>query len=78
MDTHFFTTSKRGEIADLKAQLQNIRKDVQIYAMRKILISASFKNSEMDALFFNVLSLAQTDCLKVSRYLLFINYISDT
>jgi len=71
----FFTTTKKGEIHDLKLDLQNANEETRMDAVKRV-IAAMTEGKDVSMLFTDVLNCMQTSNLKLKKlvYLYVMNY----
>ena len=74
-DSKYFTTNKKGEIFELKAELNNEKKEKRKGAVKKV-IAAMTVGKDVSALFPDVVNYMQTDNLELKKlvYLYVMNY----
>jgi AP-1 complex subunit beta-1 len=74
-DSKYFTTTKKGEIFELKAELNNDRKEKKKEAVKKVIASMTV-GKDVSALFPDVVNCMQTDNLELKKlvYLYLMNY----
>jgi len=74
-DRKFFSTSKKGEIAELKAELQSPNRDQKKDAVKKVIANMTI-GKDVSTLFMDVVNCIQTDNLELKKlvYLYLINY----
>ncbi|XP_060081301.1 AP-1 complex subunit beta-1-like [Ylistrum balloti] len=74
-DSKYFTTTKKGEIFELKAELQSDKKDKKKEAVKKVIASMTV-GKDVSALFPDVVNCIQTDNLELKKlvYLYLMNY----
>jgi len=74
-DSKYFTTTKKGEIFELKAELNSDRKDKKKEAVKKVIASMTV-GKDVSALFPDVVNCMQTDNLELKKlvYLYLMNY----
>ncbi|VDO05172.1 unnamed protein product [Rodentolepis nana] len=74
-DSKYFTTTKKGEIFELKAELQNEKKEKKKEAVKKVIASMTV-GKDVSALFPDVMNCMQTDNLELKKlvYLYLMNY----
>ncbi|NWS32805.1 AP2B1 protein, partial [Polioptila caerulea] len=74
-DSKYFTTNKKGEIFELKAELNNEKKEKRKEAVKKV-IAAMTVGKDVSALFPDVVNCMQTDNLELKKlvYLYLMNY----
>ncbi|KAF6018522.1 hypothetical protein EB796_023171 [Bugula neritina] len=74
-DSKYFTTTKKGELFELKAELNGDRKDVQKDAIKKVIASMTV-GKDVSQLFPDVINCGQTDDLELKKlvYLYSMNY----
>jgi len=71
----FFTTTKKGEIHDLKVELQSPNEEIRMEAVKRV-IAAMTEGKDVSMLFTDVLNCMQTSNLKLKKlvYLYVMNY----
>jgi len=71
----FFTTTKKGEIHDLKQDLQNANEETRMDAVKRV-IAAMTEGKDVSMLFTDVLNCMQTSNIKLKKlvYLYVMNY----
>ncbi|CAD5120831.1 DgyrCDS9385 [Dimorphilus gyrociliatus] len=74
-DSKYFTTTKKGEIFELKAELNCEKKDRKREAVKKVIASMTV-GKDVSALFTDVVNCMQTDNLELKKlvYLYLMNY----
>ncbi|XP_055798285.1 AP-2 complex subunit beta isoform X3 [Salvelinus fontinalis] len=74
-DSKYFTTNKKGEIFELKAELNNEKKEKRKEAVKKV-IAAMTVGKDVSSLFPDVVNCMQTDNLELKKlvYLYLMNY----
>lgn len=74
-DSKYFTTTKKGEIFELKAELNSDKKDKKKEAVKKVIASMTV-GKDVSALFTDVVNCMQTDNLELKKlvYLYLMNY----
>uniref|UniRef100_A0A9J8BQM2 AP complex subunit beta n=1 Tax=Cyprinus carpio carpio TaxID=630221 RepID=A0A9J8BQM2_CYPCA len=74
-DSKYFTTNKKGEIFELKAELNNEKKEKKKEAVKKV-IAAMTVGKDVSSLFPDVVNCMQTDNLELKKlvYLYLMNY----
>ncbi|KAG5448023.1 AP-1 complex subunit beta-1 [Clonorchis sinensis] len=74
-DAKYFTTTKKGEIFELKAELNSERRDKKKEAVKKVIASMTV-GKDVSALFPDVINCMQTDNLELKKlvYLYLMNY----
>jgi len=74
-DSKYFTTTKKGEIFELKAELNSDRKEKKKEAVKKVIASMTV-GKDVSALFPDVVNCMQTDNLELKKlvYLYLMNY----
>lgn len=74
-DSKYFTTTKKGEIFELKAELNSEKKDRKREAVKKVIASMTV-GKDVSALFTDVVNCMQTDNLELKKlvYLYLMNY----
>ena len=74
-DSKYFSTTKKGEIYELKAELNSDRKDKRKEAVKKVIASMTV-GKDVSALFPDVVNCMQTDNLELKKlvYLYLMNY----
>uniref|UniRef100_A0A8C9Z135 AP complex subunit beta n=1 Tax=Sander lucioperca TaxID=283035 RepID=A0A8C9Z135_SANLU len=74
-DSKYFTTNKKGEIFELKAELNNEKKEKRREAVKKV-IAAMTVGKDVSSLFPDVVNCMQTDNLELKKlvYLYLMNY----
>eukprot|EP01134_Creolimax_fragrantissima_P004200 CFRG4200T1 len=74
-NSRFFSTSKKGELFELKAQLSGDRRDKRVDAVKKIIANMTV-GKDVSALFPDVVNCMQTDNLELKKlvYLYLMNY----
>ncbi|VDP70476.1 unnamed protein product, partial [Echinostoma caproni] len=74
-DARYFTTTKKGEIFELKAELNSERRDKKKEAVKKVIASMTV-GKDVSALFPDVINCMQTDNLELKKlvYLYLMNY----
>ncbi|KAJ7401919.1 AP-1 complex subunit beta-1 [Pitangus sulphuratus] len=74
-DAKYFTTNKKGEIFELKAELNNEKKEKRKEAVKKV-IAAMTVGKDVSSLFPDVVNCMQTDNLELKKlvYLYLMNY----
>lgn len=74
-DARYFTTTKKGEMFELKADLNSERKDKRKEAVKKVIASMTV-GKDVSALFPDVINCMQTDNLELKKlvYLYLMNY----
>nr|CDS20191.1 AP 1 complex subunit beta 1 [Echinococcus granulosus] len=74
-DSKYFTTTKKGEIFELKAELQSEKKEKKKEAVKKVIASMTV-GKDVSALFPDVMNCMQTDNLELKKlvYLYLMNY----
>ncbi|XP_006822988.1 AP-1 complex subunit beta-1-like [Saccoglossus kowalevskii] len=74
-DSKYFTTTKKGEIFELKAELNSDKKDRKKEAVKKVIASMTV-GKDVSALFPDVVNCMQTDNLELKKlvYLYLMNY----
>lgn len=74
-DSKYFTTTKKGEIFELKAELNNDKKEKKKEAVKKVIASMTV-GKDVSALFPDVVNCMQTDNLELKKlvYLYLMNY----
>ncbi|KAF8569985.1 hypothetical protein P879_02377 [Paragonimus westermani] len=74
-DARYFTTTKKGEIFELKAELNSDRRDKKKEAVKKVIASMTV-GKDVSALFPDVINCMQTDNLELKKlvYLYLMNY----
>uniref|UniRef100_A0A8C9BP13 AP complex subunit beta n=1 Tax=Phocoena sinus TaxID=42100 RepID=A0A8C9BP13_PHOSS len=74
-DSKYFTTNKKGEIFELKAELNNEKKEKRKEAVKKV-IAAMTVGKDVSCLFPDVVNCMQTDNLELKKlvYLYLMNY----
>ncbi|XP_033098668.1 AP-1 complex subunit beta-1-like [Anneissia japonica] len=74
-DSKYFTTTKKGEIFELKADLNSERKEKKKEAVKKVIASMTV-GKDVSALFPDVVNCMQTDNLELKKlvYLYLMNY----
>ncbi|KAK3097948.1 hypothetical protein FSP39_014752 [Pinctada imbricata] len=74
-DSKYFTTSKKGEIYELKVELQSDKKEKKKEAVKKVIASMTV-GKDVSALFPDVVNCIQTDNLELKKlvYLYLMNY----
>ncbi|KAM9677895.1 LOW QUALITY PROTEIN: AP-2 complex subunit beta-like [Trichechus inunguis] len=74
-DSKYFTTNKKGEIFELKAELNNKKKEKRKEAVKKV-IAAMTMGKHVSSLFPDVVNCMQTDNLELKKlvYLYLMNY----
>lgn len=74
-DSKYFTTTKKGELAELKADLQGDKKEKKKEAIKKIIASMTV-GKDVSSLFADVVNCMQTDNLELKKlvYLYLMNY----
>ncbi|CAD7087363.1 unnamed protein product [Hermetia illucens] len=74
-DSKYFTTTKKGEIFELKSELQNEKKEKKKEAVKKVIASMTV-GKDVSALFPDVVNCMQTDNLELKKlvYLYLMNY----
>ncbi|KAJ8312350.1 hypothetical protein KUTeg_009723 [Tegillarca granosa] len=74
-DSKYFTTTKKGEIFELKAELNSDKKDKKKEAVKKVIASMTV-GKDVSALFPDVVNCIQTDNLELKKlvYLYLMNY----
>ena len=74
-DSKYFTTTKKGEIFELKAELNNEKKEKKKEAVKKVIASMTV-GKDVSALFPDVVNCMQTDNLELKKlvYLYLMNY----
>ncbi|XP_058825585.1 AP-1 complex subunit beta-1 isoform X2 [Topomyia yanbarensis] len=74
-DSKYFTTTKKGEIFELKSELNNDKKEKKKEAVKKVIASMTV-GKDVSALFPDVVNCMQTDNLELKKlvYLYLMNY----
>lgn len=74
-DSKYFTTTKKGEIFELKAELNSEKKEKKKEAVKKVIASMTV-GKDVSALFPDVINCMQTDNLELKKlvYLYLMNY----
>ncbi|CAH8441907.1 unnamed protein product [Schistosoma intercalatum] len=74
-DARYFTTTKKGEIFELKAELNSERREKKKEAVKKVIASMTV-GKDVSALFPDVINCMQTDNLELKKlvYLYLMNY----
>lgn len=74
-DSKYFTTTKKGEIFELKAELNCDKKEKKKEAVKKVIASMTV-GKDVSALFPDVVNCMQTDNLELKKlvYLYLMNY----
>ncbi|XP_044740623.1 AP-2 complex subunit beta [Chrysoperla carnea] len=74
-DSKYFTTTKKGEIFELKSELNNEKKEKKKEAVKKVIASMTV-GKDVSALFPDVVNCMQTDNLELKKlvYLYLMNY----
>jgi len=74
-DSKYFTTTKKGEIFELKAELNSDKKEKKKEAVKKVIASMTV-GKDVSALFADVVNCMQTDNLELKKlvYLYLMNY----
>lgn len=74
-DSKYFTTTKKGEIFELKAELNSDKRDKKKEAVKKVIASMTV-GKDVSALFPDVVNCMQTDNLELKKlvYLYLMNY----
>ncbi|KAL7060510.1 hypothetical protein AAHC03_09914 [Spirometra sp. Aus1] len=74
-DSKYFTTTKKGEIFELKAELHSEKKEKRKEAVKKVIASMTV-GKDVSALFPDVINCMQTDNLELKKlvYLYLMNY----
>jgi AP-1 complex subunit beta-1 len=74
-DSKYFTTTKKGEMAELKADLQSDKKERKKEAIKKIIANMTV-GKDVSSLFADVVNCMQTDNLELKKlvYLYLMNY----
>ncbi|KAF6021399.1 AP1B1 [Bugula neritina] len=74
-DAKYFTTTKKGEIFELKAELNNEKKEKKKEAVKKVIASMTV-GKDVSSLFPDVINCMQTDNLELKKlvYLYLMNY----
>eukprot|EP00731_Ephydatia_muelleri_P022589 Em0015g172a len=74
-DSKYFNTTKKGELAELKADLQSDKKDRKKEAVKKIIANMTV-GKDVSSLFAEVINCMQTDNLELKKlvYLYLMNY----
>ncbi|XP_071448784.1 AP-1 complex subunit beta-1 [Hetaerina americana] len=74
-DSKYFTTTKKGEIFELKSELNNDKKEKKREAVKKVIASMTV-GKDVSALFPDVVNCMQTDNLELKKlvYLYLMNY----
>ncbi|XP_064392517.1 AP-1 complex subunit beta-1-like [Halichondria panicea] len=74
-DAKYFTTTKKGELAEMKADLQSDKKEKKKEAVKKIIASMTV-GKDVSSLFADVVNCMQTDNLELKKlvYLYLMNY----
>ncbi|KAK9745099.1 Adaptin N terminal region [Popillia japonica] len=74
-DSKYFTTTKKGEIYELKSELNNDKKEKKKEAVKKVIASMTV-GKDVSALFPDVVNCMQTDNLELKKlvYLYLMNY----
>lgn len=74
-DIKYFTTTKKGEIFELKSELNNDKKEKKKEAVKKVIASMTV-GKDVSALFPDVVNCMQTDNLELKKlvYLYLMNY----
>lgn len=74
-DSKYFTTTKKGEIFELKAELNSDKKEKKKEAVKKVIASMTV-GKDVSALFPDVVNCMQTDNLELKKlvYLYLMNY----
>nr|XP_022344232.1 AP-1 complex subunit beta-1-like [Crassostrea virginica]XP_022344233.1 AP-1 complex subunit beta-1-like [Crassostrea virginica] len=74
-DSKYFTTTKKGEVFELKTELQSDKKEKKKEAVKKVIASMTV-GKDVSALFPDVLNCIQTDNLELKKlvYLYLMNY----
>ncbi|KAK7479968.1 hypothetical protein BaRGS_00028795 [Batillaria attramentaria] len=74
-DSKYFTTTKKGEIFELKAELNSDKKEKKKEAVKKVIASMTV-GKDVSALFTDVVNCMQTDNLELKKlvYLYLMNY----
>nr|XP_033703520.1 AP-2 complex subunit beta-like [Tursiops truncatus] len=74
-DSKYFTTNKKGEVFELKAELNNEKKEKRKEAVKKV-IAAMTVGKDVSCLFPDVVNCMQTDSLELKKlvYLYLMNY----
>lgn len=74
-DAKYFTTTKKGEIFELRSELNNDRKEKKREAVKKVIASMTV-GKDVSALFPDVVNCMQTDNLELKKlvYLYLMNY----
>uniref|UniRef100_A0A182U205 AP complex subunit beta n=1 Tax=Anopheles melas TaxID=34690 RepID=A0A182U205_9DIPT len=75
-DSKYFTTTKKGEIFELKSELNNDKKEKKKEAVKKVVIASMTVGKDVSALFPDVVNCMQTDNLELKKlvYLYLMNY----
>ena len=66
MDRRFFTTTKRGEIQELKDELHSLDKQVKKTAVKKVIASMTV-GKDVSSLFPDVVQCMQTDSIELKK-----------
>lgn len=74
-DSKYFTTTKKGEIFELKAELNSDKKERKKEAVKKVIASMTV-GKDVSSLFADVVNCMQTDNLELKKlvYLYLMNY----
>lgn len=74
-DSKYFTTTKKGEIFELKSELNSDKKEKKKEAVKKVIASMTV-GKDVSALFPDVVNCMQTDNLELKKlvYLYLMNY----
>ena len=74
-DSKYFTTTKKGEIFELKSELNSDKKERKREAVKKVIASMTV-GKDVSALFPDVINCMQTDNLELKKlvYLYLMNY----
>lgn len=74
-DSKYFTTTKKGEIFELKSELNSEKKEKKKEAVKKVIASMTV-GKDVSALFPDVVNCMQTDNLELKKlvYLYLMNY----
>ncbi|XP_012253878.2 AP-1 complex subunit beta-1 isoform X2 [Athalia rosae] len=74
-DSKYFTTTKKGELFELKSELNNDKKEKKKEAVKKVIASMTV-GKDLSALFPDVVNCMQTDNLELKKlvYLYLMNY----